>query len=120
NVAAEFEGDGFVAEANGWVIGFWRVRLVPSVVAAHVIEHVVFADEAAAADGAVAGDENIGEILAPDEAVVKIAMPAVLVAAEGIGFGFIVGVEILRCAENGRAGIDLQVDVAFEVEGAAE
>ena len=82
NISAELQRDGFVAEADGSVgrfraVGGEVVQLVRE--ADHLVEQLVGANQPAAVDGAVAGDENIRQVFAPDEAVVKITMSAVLI-----------------------------------------
>ena len=50
----------------------------------------------------------------------KKTMPAVLIPSESKRRGFIVGIPILRRAEQGGPGIDQQMEVALEADGAAE
>src|ERR1019366_7862433 len=75
NIPAQLEGDGFVADAHGR-IGF-GIRRGKMFVTAHLVEDFGIPLQPAAVDHAVAGDENIGEVFAPDEAVVKITMSAI-------------------------------------------
>src|ERR1019366_4520229 len=113
NISAQLEGDGFVADAHGR-IGF-GIRRGKMFVTAHLVEDFGIPLQPAAVDHAVAGDENIGEVFAPDEAVVKITMSAILVGDARKRLGFVVGVQFLRCAKNCRAGVNQQMNVAFQV-----
>ena len=82
---------------------------------AHPVQELVRANESAAINGTLAGDENIRQIFAPDQTVMEIAMAAVLIAAKIIRFGFVIHRLILRRAEDSRAGVNEQMDVALEV-----
>ena len=130
NIFAELQRDGFIAQAHRHhVIGIkvggdTRVTLAIGApflqVAAHAIQDTVRAHETAAVDGAVAGDENIRQIFAPNQTVVKIAMAAVLKTAECVRLRFVIGVHVLRRTENGRAGVNKQMNVALQMNRAAQ
>ena len=83
HVAAQLERDGLVAEPDRREIGFQSAACDWSdsnVEKPHIsIQQPVAAHQPAAVDHAVAGDGNVCEVFAPDEAVVKIAVPAVLI-----------------------------------------
>ncbi len=68
----------------------------------------------------VAGDGNVREVLAPDEAVVKIGVPAVLIRLALPRLRRVVGVHRLRRAQNHRAGVQIQMDVVGQVDAAAQ
>ena len=72
DIAAGFEADGLVADAEGIGVGH--------------------AGESDAVDGSGAGDGDVGEVLAPDQAVVPMAVSEILIGAGGVvGLGEIVG-----------------------------
>lgn len=86
----------------------------------HVIEDFGIPDQAATVDHALAGDGYIRQILAPDEAIMEKGMTAVLVAPQRVGFGLVIGIHSLRSAENRRASIDEEMNIAFEMNRAAQ
>ena len=86
----------------------------------HTIFNSVAGHESAAVDHAVAGDEDIGEVFAPNQAVVKISVAAVLKRRAGKIFLRVVSLHFLRRAEDDRSGIDVQVDVVGETDAAAQ
>ena len=96
------------------------MRLAARAKSAHLVENLVRAHEAAAVDRAVAGDENIRKVFAPDEAVVEITMSAVLIAAECVRLRLVINIHVLRRAENGRASVNEQMDVALQMNRAAQ
>src|ERR1035438_4198249 len=76
--------------------------------------------QSAAGDDALAGDGKIREILTPNEAVVEISVAGILIRLAGKRFRRVVSVEILRRAKNCRAGVNQQMEVALEVNRAAQ
>src|SRR6185437_11037929 len=104
NIFAKLERDGFVAQADGFEN--IRVGSVEMIVAAHLVEQAGVPRQTTTVDHAMTGDENIGEILAPDQTVVKITMTAVLVGDADKRLRLVIGVQVLRRAENGCARIN--------------
>ena len=117
NIAAEFERDGLVAQADRFKN--IRIGLLPLIRTNHTIQDAIVTFQTAAIDHAIARDENIGEVLAPDEAVVKKTVPAILIRIVRPRLGFIIGIQILWRAENNCARINVQMDIALEPDGAA-
>ena len=76
--------------------------------------------QSAAVDCALAGDGKVREILTPNEAVVKISVAGILIRLAGKRFRRVVSVEILRRAKNRRARVNQQMEVALEVNRAAQ
>ena len=87
---------------------------------AHPVEQPVVAHQPAAIDHAGAGDGNIRQVFAPDQAVVKITVPAILIRLAVPGFRRIVSVHRLRRAEDHRAGVQIQMDVVGQMDAAAQ
>ena len=120
DIAAKLDRDGLVAEADGAVLDFRTIVLGRLFArhrkSVHFIQQFVAALEVAAVDPAVACDENIREIFAPDQTVVKIAMASVLIRIVRPRLGEIVGVHGLRCAEYGRARVNEEMNVALEMD----
>src|SRR5208282_3595755 len=86
----------------------------------HAIFNPVASHESAAVDHAVAGDEYIGEIFAPDQAVVKISVAPILIRRTGKIFLRVVSFHFLRRAQDDCSGGDVQVDVVGETDAAAQ
>ena len=97
-----------------------RTTTAGSVQSASLVFVSVAARKRAAIDHAVAADENVGEIFAPDQAVMKIGVAAVLISGAGKRLGLVVGVHRLRRAEDHRTGVNEQMDVALQTNGAAQ
>ena len=125
HIFTKLKRDGLVAEAHRAVF-YLRAETSQAVrpgmrIAAHLVKYSVPANQLNAADHAVAGDENVREIFAPDEAVVKITMAAVLIRiVRRPRLGEIIGLEILRCGQDRRARVNNQMDVALEMNRAAQ
>ena len=86
------EGDGLVGLAGADAAGLQVARAV---------------------NGARAGERDVGEVLSPDQRVVEVAVAEVLVLREGVRLG---RVEAAGGGADGGAGIELDVDVALEVD----
>ena len=82
------------------------------------------AAEALAPDASAADDGDVFEVLTPDEAVVEVAVAEVLIGVELVGLGEVVAAGLaLRGSVGGDecgAGVELEVDVALEVDGIGE
>ena len=88
DIAGEFEGDGLVGAA-------------------------ISAGQSLAADQSAANDGNIFKTLAPDEAVVKVAVAEILELFKLIGLGGVVSCRVGGCFDA-RAVLELQRDVAAQ------
>src|ERR1700746_1177066 len=100
------EADGFVADAGS-----------ENFIASAAVE-------AFAPDAAGAGDGKIGDILAPDQAVVPVAVAEVLKLVPGVGLRRIVtaacaGSGRISC-NDGRARTEIQLDIALQTNRVAE
>jgi len=62
------------------------------------------------------GDEYIRKIFPPNQTVVKIAVPAILISGSYKWFSLIICIHFLRCAENCRSRVKEQMDVALEMD----
>src|SRR6266545_4052133 len=62
-----------------------------------------------------AGDRHVADPVAPQQRVVEVAVPVVLVLGERVGLG---GVHAAGGRADRRARVELQGDVAFQVDGA--
>ncbi len=85
-----------------------------------LIEASIHADHIAAVDHALAGDGDIREVFAPDEAVVKVSVARILIGGAFEFFGVVVGVRIERRSKDSATGIQMEVDIALHVDGTAK
>ena len=118
HIAAKFQREGLVAETNRRRgVGDRRIEMIE---ADHLIENLVSANQTATVDRAVAADENVRQIFAPNQAVMKIAMSAVLITTKRIWLGLVIKIHVLRRAQNRCARVNQQMDVALEMNRAAQ
>ena len=95
HVVAELERDGFIAAA------------------------AALAHERFAADEAAADDGDVVEVLAPDQAVMPVAVAEILKLVRCVGLGRVVGRRIGAGFEDGAA-LELQRDIAAQADGAGD
>src|SRR6185369_9821496 len=97
-----------------------RAGNVPGRVPAHAILMAVALDESITADHAWTGNENVREVLAPDQTVVEISVAAILIRGAFPRFCFVVGIQVLRRGDDESAGVEKKVQVVRQPDAAAQ
>ena len=106
HVAAEFEGNGLVARSDASSL--------------HIARSLgVLAGEPFAINASSTRDAHVLEVLAPNEGIVEIGVASVLVFREVDFLGRVVGTLVGRGNDSGSC-VDVEIDVALHVDGAAE
>ena len=77
-------------------------------------------DQTLAVDLPGTGDRHVGQVLAPDQAVVPVAVPEVLERVAGARLGRVVPAPVRRCGGQDRGVVrEVQFDVALQVDRVA-
>ena len=110
HVVAVLQANGFVAHAR--LFGPGSAAGAPA--------------EALAPDAARAGDGDVLEALAPQQAVAKMAVPVILILAPLVGLGQVVGARSAGALgrgigrDDGGAHVEIEGHIAHQVNGIAE
>ena len=103
NAATSLQGDRFVPETDR--------------ASSH---RFILPCESAPVDHTPSRNRDIHKILPPDQAVMEIGVPAILVGDPLERFRRVIGLQLLWRAEDRRPGIKVKMDVALQMDAAAE
>jgi hypothetical protein len=111
NITAKLQCDRLVSQPAGRITfsPLHFSTLVPFREPTHFIQYLVTADKPAAIDHALAGNGNVREVFTPNQTVMKITMPAVLVRIVRPRLRLIINVRALWRSQDGGARINQQV-----------